>query len=313
MQGFIDLLVKSGKTGIELALHILLPIMVLMMSFMRVFQEKGILKKVALFLSPIFAIFGLPGLGVFAIIQIYFVSFAAPISTLKLMENDPDVTNRKISATLAAVFTISQANAVFPLATIGLNIPITMVTSLIGALLASFLTYKIFSRKKDVQTELNPEINIETKDKEKKTIMQTLTAGAEEGFQLVLKSVPLLILAIIFVNILKSTGVINFLSKTLSPAFTKVGLPGVAILPIITKYIAGGTAMMGVSMKLVSEGSLTALQLNKIAGFIINPLDPVGVAFYCTAGARVSYVVVPAIKGALIGILFRGILHLVIF
>ena len=54
-------------------------------------------------------------------------------------------------------------------------------------------------------------------------------------------------------------------------------------------------------------------ELNKIAGFTINTFDPVGVAVLASSGKRVAAFVVPAAKGALVGIFIRGVIHLVIF
>jgi hypothetical protein len=90
-------------------------------------------------------------------------------------------------------------------------------------------------------------------------------------------------------------------------------LPGIAVLPIVTKFIAGGTAMMGITIPLVQEGSISALELNRVAGLIINPLDLVGFAVLISAGPRVASVARPAFLGALVGILVRAVLHYVIF
>ncbi len=314
MQVFFDILKSSGKSGVILALHILLPIMVLMMAFMRVLEDKGVLRRIALILSPVFALFGLPGIGIFALLQIAFVSFAAPVSTLKIMDTNLHVTKRHIAATLAAIFTMSQANAAIPLMAVGLNYPILTLSSFLGGLLAGFVTYRVFSKK--LASEHDKEEDNAIKDsvvKEKKGIMKIILEGADEGFQIVLKSIPLLVLAILVVNILKKVGAIGLLERILSPVFTQVGIPGVAILPIVTKFIAGGTAMMGVAMELRLENALSAIELNRIAGLIVNPFDPVGVAILSAAGKRVGEVVIPAVKGALVGILFRAVFHFIIF
>ncbi len=71
--------------------------------------------------------------------------------------------------------------------------------------------------------------------------------------------------------------------------------------------------MMGICMELVEKGLMSTIELNRIAGFIIHPFDLVGIAFFATAGTRVASVLKPAIKGAIIGILFRSITHLIIF
>ncbi|WP_315982871.1 hypothetical protein [Aliamphritea spongicola] len=78
------------------------------------------------------------------------------------------------------------------------------------------------------------------------------------------------------------------------------------MLPIVTKFIAGGTAMMGVTLDLLDQGLLTVTDLNRIAGFAINPFDVVGVAIIISAGARVRQVAKAAIMGATVGVLVRG-------
>ncbi|MFZ2950590.1 MAG: hypothetical protein WA003_14035 [Desulfuromonadaceae bacterium] len=57
----------------------------------------------------------------------------------------------------------------------------------------------------------------------------------------------------------------------------------------------------------------TTLELNRMAGFLTNPCDIVGVAVLISAGTRTASVVRPAIAGAAAGILIRGVLHLMIF
>ena len=85
------------------------------------------------------------------------------------------------------------------------------------------------------------------------------------------------------------------------------------MLPLATKYLAGGTAMMGVTLNLLKEGAITTVELNRMAGFLTNPCDIVGVAVLISAGTRCSSVVRPAVAGAAAGILLRGVLHLLMF
>ncbi|MCC5911138.1 MAG: nucleoside recognition family protein [Clostridiaceae bacterium] len=313
MQTVVELITRSGETAVNLALYILLPVMVVMMAFMRVLENKGILAAIAIKLSPILIVFGLPGLGVFAMMQILLVSFAAPISTLKIMEHDETISNRKIAATLGAVFVMSQANATFPLAVVGLNLPIIILTSILGALLSGYLAY-IFYGNDPKDNELEEGMNLKGEVKEEKEkFIPLLFKGGGEGLEIVKKAVAPLILSILMVNILREVGAIDFVETLLAPILTRVGIPGVAVLPMATKYLAGGTAMMAITLDLVTEGSMTALELNRIAGFTINTFDPVGIALLVSAGSRVASVTKPAMKAAVIGILFRGIIHLIIF
>src|SRR5574337_357068 len=70
-------------------------------------------------LAPLLAPAGLTGLGVFAALQINFVSFAAPVATLAMMEQR-GASSRHLAATLAMVMAMAQANVVMPMAAMGL-------------------------------------------------------------------------------------------------------------------------------------------------------------------------------------------------
>jgi spore maturation protein SpmB len=312
MQDFLKILFASGQKGFELAFFILMPIMVLMMAIMRVLDQKGVLRRVAIYSAPVLLLFGIPGLGVFAIVQILFVSFAAPVSTFRIMDQDRHISDRKIAAGFAAILCMSQANATLPLSAFGLNLPVILATSLIGGLVAAFLTYRIFARHLHDGVEL-PAAEEIGQSENRQNLIQMVLAGGEEGFQLVLKAVPVLVLAVLLVNVLKAVGAIRFMEELCGPALSFFGISAASVLSIITKYIAGGTAMMGTTIPLLQDHTMTALDLNRIAGFTINTLDPVGLAVLVSAGGRFSAFAMPAIKGALAGILLRGILHLIIF
>ena len=312
MHEFMKILFASGQKGFELAFFVLMPIMVFMMAVMRVLDQKGVLRRVAILTAPVLLVFGIPGLGAFAIVQILFVSFAAPTSTFRIMDQDAAISDRKIAAGFAAILCMSQANATFPLSAFGLNLPVVMATSVLGGLVSAWLTYRIFARHLADGTEL-PAADEIRPAQGKQHLIQMILGGGEEGFQLALKAVPVLVLAVLLVNVLKAVGAIGLLETICGPAFALVGVAPAAVLPIVTKYIAGGTAMMGTTLPMLQDQTMSALDLNRIAGFTINTLDPVGFAVLMTAGPRFARFAMPAAKGALLGILVRGVAHLVIF
>ena len=312
MQEFLKILLASGQKGFELAFFILMPIMVFMMAVMRVLEQTGVLRRVAILAAPVLLVFGIPGLGVFAILQILFVSFAAPVSTFRIMDQDAAISDRKLAAGFAAILCMSQANATLPLSAFGLNLPVVMATSLAGGLVSALLTYRVFARQLADGIELPADQEIRPA-RSKQNLIQMILSGGEEGFQLVLKAVPVLVLAVLLVNVLKAVGFIQLMEVVCGPLFSSVGIAPASVLPIITKYIAGGTAMMGTTLPMLQDQTLSALDLNRIAGFTINALDPVALAVLVSAGGRFSAFAVPAIKGALFGILLRGLLHLAIF
>jgi spore maturation protein SpmB len=312
VEELIRIVMASGKAGLDMALYVLLPVLVIMMGVMKVLEARGILARLASLLRPFLRLFGIPGNGAFAIVQMLLVSFAAPLATLAMMERD-GTSKRQVAATLAMVLTLSQANVVFPLVAVGLDLGVIMLTSLAGGLTAAALTYYLFARSADdsIPSE-GPAVAVPEKP-HKTTTLNLLVVGGQEAIQVVLSTLPLLILSIFLVNVLKATGGIALLETLLTPLFHLVGFPAVAVLPLATKYLAGGTAMMGITLNLLKEGAITVQELNRMAGFMTNPCDLVGVAVLISAGSRCASVIRPAIAGVVAGILLRGLLHLLIF
>lgn len=311
MEDIIKIILASGKSALDLALYILLPVLVIMMAMMKVIEARGLLALVARGLRPLLKLFGIPGAGVFAMLQLLFVSFAAPLATLSIMERD-QTARRQIAATLAMVFTMSQANVVFPLVAVGLDLGVIMMTSLAGGLAAAAVTYYWFARSHGTEDLSHGELPAAEK-KPKMTTFNLMILGGQEAIQIILGAIPILVVALFLVNVLKAVGAIALLEGALAPFFSAIDFPSVAVLPIATKYLAGGTAMMGVMLNLLKEGVMTPLEMNRMAGLLINPCDLVGVAVLISAGNRCASVVRPAIAGALVGVLMRAGLHLLIF
>ena len=85
MDQLTRIILEAGRSGVELSLFVLLPIMVVMLSLMRLLEARGVLDWVVARLAPLLRPLGLTGLGVFAALQINLVSFAAPVATLTMM------------------------------------------------------------------------------------------------------------------------------------------------------------------------------------------------------------------------------------
>jgi spore maturation protein SpmB len=305
-------MLSSGKAGLDLAFYVLLPVLVIMMAIMKVVEARGILAYVARIVQPLLRLFGIPGAGAFAIVQMLLVSFAAPLATLTIMEKD-GTSKRQLAATMAMVLTLSQANVVFPMVAVGLNLGVIMLTSIVGGLAAAAVTYYLFARSIDDTGHTEAAFEPAAEKVRKTTTLNLMIVGGQEAVKVILDTIPMLILAIFLVNILKATGAIALLETALTPLFHLIGFPVVAVLPLATKYLAGGTAMMGVAVNLLKEGAITTQELNRMAGFMTNPCDLVGVAVLISAGQRCASVVRPVIAGVVVGVLLRGVLHLLIF
>ena len=145
MEILIEVILKAGRSGVELALFILLPVTIVMLSVMRLLEARGALDWLVARIAPLLRPFGLNGLGVFAALQINLVSFAAPIATLAMMDQR-GVSLRHLAATLAMVLAMAQANVSLPMATMGLKFIPVLLLSLVGGLTAAAVTWYGFGR-----------------------------------------------------------------------------------------------------------------------------------------------------------------------
>jgi len=312
MSEFATIILHAGRSGVELALFVLLPVMIVMLSFMRLLEAKGLLDRLVNMVAPLLRPFGLPGLGVFAMIQVLFVSFAAPMATLAMMDKGGSP-RRHIAATLAMVLGMAQANVVFPMAALGLNAPVAMGISAICGLIGAALTYHLFARNLPDRDDDNPMV-VKHKDAEgPKGVLDVINKAGAEALKISLGAIPMLVLALVFVAIMRQGGVIDYLEEILTPLLNTLNLPGSVIMATITKYIAGGTAMMGVVKDFLDQGQISVLEFNRLAGFLIHPYDVAGIAVLISAGQRVAEVLKPALLGAGVAIALRTLLHSLIF
>jgi len=194
----------------------------------------------------------------------------------------------------------------------GLHFLPVLALSMFGGLIAAAATYYGFGRKLNAaELPLDDTLNHPVAETAKGTLDVINRAGAE-AFKIAIGAIPMLVLSLAVVFALRSAGAIDLLTRFLSPALVALRLDPAMILPTLTKYLAGGTAMMGVVDEMQRQGTATAAMLNKSAGFLIHPLDIPGVAVLISAGRRVSSVWKPAVLGAVIGILVRTLGHAVI-
>jgi spore maturation protein SpmB len=308
MDILIDIILKAGRSAIELALFVLLPVMVVMLSLMRLLEARGALDWLVARLAPLLRPFGLTGLGVFAALQINFVSFAAPLATLTMMEQR-GTSDRHLAATLAMVFAMAQANAAFPMLTMGLRFAPTLVFSLIGGLSAAAATYYFFGRHLSAAEATLDETLRHPVAEDAKGVLDVINRAGAEAFKIAVGAIPMLVLSLVAVTALKDSGAIGALTVLIAPALSLAGIDPVLILPSLTKYLAGGTAMMGVMDEMRRAGQVSVELLNASAGFLISPFDLPGVAVLISAGRRVAAVWKPAALGACLGIALRTLGH----
>ena len=308
MDLLVDLILKAGRSAVELSLFVLLPVMVVMLSLMRLLEARGVLDRAVRLLAPLLRPFGLTGLGVFAALQINFVSFAAPLATLTMMEQR-GASDRHLAATLAMVFAMAQANAAFPMLTMGLDFGLTLSLSLLGGLTAAAATYYLSGRHLSDREGPVDESLRHPSAETAKGVLDVINRAGAEAFRIAVGAIPMLVLSLVAVTALRKFGAIDLLTVGLTPLLTGLGIDPVLILPSLTKYLAGGTAMMGVVEDMRRGGLISEHLLNQSAGFLISPFDLPGVAVLISAGPRVGRVWKAAELGALAGLLLRTLGH----
>ncbi|ATE60732.1 nucleoside recognition domain-containing protein [Thauera sinica] len=295
---------QAGRSAVELALFVLLPIMVVMLALMRLLEARGALDWVVARLAPLLRPAGLTGLGVFAALQINFVSFAAPVATLTMMESR-GASDRHLAATLAMVMAMAQANVTFPMAAMGLAFGPALLLSLVGGLVAAAATYHGFGRSlSSAEGPLDETLQHRVAD-DAKGVLDVINRAGAEAFKISVGAIPMLVLALVVVMALRASGAIDALTGALTPLLAALDIHPAMVLLTLTKAIAGGTAMMGVMEDMLKNGSASVAMLNANAGFLIHPLDVGGVAVLISAGRRVAAVWKPAALGAALGIAVR--------
>lgn len=311
MDILIEIILKAGRSAVELSLFVLLPVMIVMLSLMRLLEARGVLDWLVIRLATVLKPFGLTGLGVFAAVQINFVSFAAPMATLTMMEQR-GASDRHLAATLAMVFAMAQANAAFPMLTMGLNFSTTLVFSLLGGLTAAAATYYGFGRKLSASEGQLDESLHHPVAETAKGVLDTINRAGAEAFKIAVGAIPMLVLSLVAVTALRQFGAIDLLTRALTPLLVLLSIDPMLILPTLTKYLAGGTAMMGVVDDMRRAGQMSEQLLNASAGFLISPFDVPGVAVLISAGPRVAAIWKPAALGACIGIALRTVGHILV-
>lgn len=307
----IDVVMTAGRSAVELALFILLPIMVIMLAVMRLLEAAGVVDRVVRWLTPLLRPCGLTGLSVFALLQANFVSFAAPLATLTTMERR-GTSDRHLAATLAMVLAMGQANVVFPLVALGLDLASTLLYSVLGGLTAAAVTYYLIGRRLSSQEQPLDERLAHPEMHDPKGVLAVINHAGNEAFRIAVGAIPMLALSLVAVGLIREAGGFALLESLLTPLLDLLHINPQMIMPTLTKYLAGGTAGLGLLMDMKSSGAIDEAFVNASTGWLIHSLDVPGVAILISAGPRVAKVWKLAALGACCGIVVRTLLHVLI-
>ena len=307
----IDVIMSAGKTSVDVALYTLIPVMVVMLIVMKYLEAKGIVDAVVRLTAPVLKPFGISGVAIFALIQLNFVSFAAPIAALAIMEKR-GTSERQLAAALAMLFAMGQGNVFYPLIPYGLHWGSAIAISILGGLVAAAVTYHLFGRKLSTTTPGGAPTEA-FNDKSSSGIISIINGAGADAIRLALGSLPMLLLSLTIVGILKEAGAIAVLTTLLSPLLGWLNIPDVYVLPTITKFMAGGTAYFGVMSEFLRKGLVTPEQVNASAGFLIQTFDLPGIGIFLGIASRFVRLFRYVIPGTIIGIAVRSIIHTLLY
>ncbi|STW78585.1 nucleoside recognition family protein [Klebsiella michiganensis] len=213
---FISIIMSAGKTSVDVALYTLLPIMVVMLIVMKYLEVRGVLDAIVRWLAPLLKPFGLTGMSAFALIQMNFVSFAAPLATLAIMDKR-GASDRHMAATLAMLFAMGQGNVFYPLTPFGLHWLASIIISIVGGLCAAAVTWHIAGRRLSMVENVRADALPEAEQNSQGIIAVINSAGAD-AIRLALGAVPMLILSLAIVGFMQAAGLIEMLSAPAAAA-----------------------------------------------------------------------------------------------
>ena len=288
----ISIIMAAGKSSVDVALYTLLPIMVIMLIIMKYLEVRGILDVIVRWVAPLLKPFGLTGMSAFALIQINFVSFAAPLATLSIMDKR-GVSDRQMAATLAMVFAMGQGNVFYPLTPFGLH---------------WLVTGRRLSVAENPRAEALPNA-----EQNSQGILAVINSAGSDAIRLALGAVPMLILSLTIVGLLQGAGAIALLQQLLKPLLSWLHIPQNFVLPALVKCVAGGTAYFGVISELIQQGKVTVDQVNASAGLLIQTFDLPGIGIFLGISSRFVRLFRFVAPAAIVGILLRTVLHLILF
>ncbi|HBR3487828.1 TPA: nucleoside recognition family protein [Klebsiella pneumoniae] len=307
----ISIIMAAGKSSVDVALYTLLPIMVIMLIIMKYLEVRGILDVIVRWVAPLLKPFGLTGMSAFALIQINFVSFAAPLATLSIMDKR-GVSDRQMAATLAMVFAMGQGNVFYPLTPFGLHWLASIVISVVGGLCAAAVAWHVTGRRLSVAENPRAEA-LPNAEQNSQGILAVINSAGSDAIRLALGAVPMLILSLTIVGLLQGAGAIDLLQQLLKPLLSWLHTPQNFVLPALVKCIAGGTAYFGVISELIQQGKVTVDQVNASAGLLIQTFDLPGIGIFLGISSRFVRLFRFVAPAAIVGILLRTVLHLILF
>ncbi len=140
---------------------------------------------------------------------------------------------------------------------------------------------------------------------EKNKVYDTFVDGAKEGMEIVIKLFPTLLGIFVAVGVLRSSGVLDFIIKMISPITNVLNIPG-EIMPLAIVRPISGSASTAVATDIISKYGVDS-KIGLIASTIMGSTETTfyTIAIYTSAVGvkKIKFVLTVALIGDIVGML----------
>lgn len=140
---------------------------------------------------------------------------------------------------------------------------------------------------------------------EKNKVYDTFVDGAKEGMEIVIKLFPTLLGIFVAVGVLRSSGVLDFIIKMISPITNVLNIPG-EIMPLAIVRPISGSASTAVATDIISKYGVDS-KIGLIASTIMGSTETTfyTIAIYTSAVGvkKIKFVLTAALIGDIVGML----------
>ena len=106
---------------------------------------------------------------------------------------------------------------------------------------------------------------------EKKNVYDIFIVGAKKGVKIVIELFPTLLAIFLAINLLKSSGIINFVIELISPLLKLLNIPA-EIMPLAILRPISGSASMGIATNIMQENGVDS-KIGLIASTIMGATE----------------------------------------
>ncbi len=141
--------------------------------------------------------------------------------------------------------------------------------------------------------------------KEKKKVFDIFIDGAKEGIEIVIGLFPTLLGIFLAVGLLRNSGILDFIVKTISPITNLLKVPS-QILPLAMLRPISGSGSMGIAIDIMKQNGVDTL-IGKIASTIMGSTETTfyTIAIYtaCVKVKKIRFVLAAALLADLAGMI----------